>query len=105
MKTNTDDANLLLHAAARTPETRQAARNKTALEKSCQDFEALFVQSLFKAMRKTVPEGGLFAKSNATEIFEEMFDQSIATGIARDQSLGLAEQIYRQMEKKLPADT
>jgi flagellar protein FlgJ len=101
MKT-TLDANNLLAAAQKTPETSQKPRDTKALKKSCQDFEALFVQSLFKAMRKTVPEGGLFEKDNATSMFEEMMDQEIATSISRKQSLGLADQIYRQMEKQLP---
>ncbi len=30
---------------------------------------------LFKEMRKTVPDGGLFEKSNAGEIYSEMLDE------------------------------
>lgn len=100
MKTNLD-ANVLLDASRQISATSSNMKDRAALKKSCQDFEALFVQSVFKAMRKTVPEGGIFTDSTATETFREMLDQEIATSVARKQSVGLADQIYRQMEKKL----
>ncbi|MCL2789958.1 MAG: rod-binding protein [Desulfobulbus sp.] len=103
MTTNID-ADLLLHTTTQTTTAQHPAKDRAALKKACQDFEAIFIQSAFKAMRKTVPEGGLFAKSNAIQIFEDMFDQNIAAGIAKNQSMGLAEQIYRQMEKNMPTD-
>ena len=101
MKTNIDP-NLLLHVTSQSPASQPSPKDKAALKKTCQDFEAIFIQSMFKAMRKSVVQGGLFAKSNATAIFEEMLDQNIAAEISKKQSLGLADQIYRQMEKNLP---
>jgi hypothetical protein len=59
MKTNFD-ANLLLGATKQAPDAQRAIQDKAALKKACQDFEAIFIQSLFKAMRKTVPDGGIF---------------------------------------------
>ena len=103
MKTNIDP-NMLLHVTPQSTTPQPSPKDKAALKKSCQEFEAIFIQSMFRAMRKSVTKGGLFAKSNATEIFEDMLDQNIATGVAKNQSLGLADQIYRQMEKHLPKD-
>jgi len=101
MKTNLD-SNVLL-AAAKTSETQSSLpKDRKALKKSCQDFEAIFIQSMFKAMRKTVPEGELFKENNASEMYQDMLDQEIATKISQKQSIGLAEQMYRPMEKKLP---
>jgi flagellar protein FlgJ len=102
MKTSLDSAQLL-SAAQQTPDTSRNQKDKESLKKSCQDFEAIFVQSLFKAMRKTVPEGGLFEKDNATEMFQDMLDQEIATKMSQKQSIGLADQMYRQMEKMVPS--
>ena len=99
MKTNLDP-NLLLQTTKPTPDTSRMHKDKEALKKSCQDFEAIFIQSVFKAMHKTVPEGGLFEKNTSTGIFQEMFDQEVATAISRKQSVGLAEQMYRQLEQK-----
>ncbi|WP_310598925.1 rod-binding protein [Desulfobulbus sp.] len=103
MTTNIDP-NLLLQASSQTATKQPTVKDKAALKKTCQDFEAIFIQSMFKAMRKSVVQGGLVTKNNATAIFEEMFDQNIATDIAQKQSLGLADQMYRQMEKNLPKD-
>ena len=52
-------------------------------------------------MRKTVPEGGLFTRSTATEMYRDMLDQEVAKEVAERQSIGLAEQMYRQMERRL----
>ena len=98
MKTSLD-ANTLLASAQKVPGKPSASADKKALKKSCQDFEALFIQSVIKTMRKNVPESGLFKKNNATSMFEEMLDQEMASTMARTQSIGIADQMYRQMEK------
>ncbi|MGD9949503.1 MAG: rod-binding protein [Desulfobulbus sp.] len=100
MKTNLE--NSLLLSQAQNVTDQKAVKNRTALKKACQDFEAIFIQSMFKSMRKTVPEDGLFEKDHATEMYQDMIDQEIATKISQQQSLGLADQMYRQMEKLLP---
>ncbi len=99
MKTTLD--NPLLTAQTSTVDSQKSLKDRAALKKACQDFEAIFIQSMFKSMRKTVPDGGLFEKDHATEMYQDMIDQEIATQIARKQSLGLADQMYRQMEKVL----
>lgn len=103
MKT-TLDPQALLSVAGKTPEASATRRDLQALRKSCRSFEAMFLQTVLKSMRKTVPEDGLFSRNNATEIFEDMRDQEIAATIAQRQSIGLAEQMFRQMESKLPKE-
>ena len=100
---STIDPTTLLAASQRAPDTGRSQKDKKALKKTCQDFEAIFVQSLFKSMRKTVPDGGVFKKDNATAIYQDMLDQEIAKNISQKQSVGLAEKMYRQMEKQLPS--
>jgi flagellar protein FlgJ len=100
MKNTLDSSGLL--AAAKTADPQSLPKDRKALKKSCQDFEAIFIQSMFKAMRKTVPESGLFEKDNSGAMYQDMLDQEIASNISQKQSIGLAEQMYRQMEKKLP---
>ncbi len=80
------------------------SRDARSLKRSCQDFEAIFIQSMFKAMHKSVPDGGLFERDTAHEIYQDMLDGEIASEISRQQSLGLADQMYRQMEKFLPEE-
>lgn len=81
--------------------TTPSLKDRAGLKKACQEFEAVYIQAMFQAMRKTIPEGGLFEQDHATKMYQEMLDQQIATDISRHQSLGLADQMYRQMEKML----
>lgn len=79
------------------PVTDQKARSLQSLKKSSQEFETLFVLEMCKAMRKAVPEGGLFEKSSATEMFTEMLDTETAKAATADKGLGIAEAVYNQM--------
>ncbi|WP_457572992.1 rod-binding protein [Desulfolithobacter sp.] len=80
---------------------KEEKNDPETLKKLCQDFEAVFIQYLLKSMRKTVPEGGLFAKDNAHEIYQEMLDAELAADMARTQSTGMADTMYRQMQRLL----
>lgn len=93
--------NVLQQASSTSPK-KPATRDAASLKRSCQDFEALFIQSMFKAMRKTIPDGGFFEKDTAHEIYQDMLDSEVAINISRHQSMGLADQMYRQLEKFLP---
>ena len=101
MKTTLDPM-IMLPPASQDIDTSRALRDRESLEKSCRDFEALFLQSLFQSMRKTVPESKLFEENTSTDIYRDMLDMEIANKIAQQQSIGLAEQMYRQMERHLP---
>jgi len=72
-------------------------RDLESLKESSKEFETMFVMEMYKAMRKAVPEGGLFEKSNATEIFQEMLDMELAKESTKTQSMGLADAMYNQM--------
>ena len=43
------------------------------LKKTCEEFEAVMVQMMFKAMRGAQPEGGLVEKDTASEVYQELF--------------------------------
>lgn len=67
-----------------------------ALSGAAKQLESVFVQMMLKAMRDTVPEGGLF-ESEKSDFYEGMFDQQISLNIANGKGIGLAEVIERQM--------
>ncbi|MBW2659590.1 MAG: rod-binding protein [Deltaproteobacteria bacterium] len=83
------------------PQTDSALNRKQrdlqSLKKSSREFETLYVMEMFKAMRKSVPKGGLFEKDMSTEIFQEMLDMETAKTAAKGKGLGIAEMIYKQM--------
>ncbi len=79
------------------PNHDKKARDLESLRESSREFETLFVMEMFKAMRKAVPEGGLFEKSMSTEIFQDMIDMETAKSATRGPGLGLATAMYNQM--------
>lgn len=70
-----------------------------ALREKCQEFEAVFIEAMFKSMRSAVPESGLLPKGMGAEIFEEMRDAQTARQMAGGQGVGLGEALFRQLQK------
>lgn len=78
------------------PEKNNRKDNKK-LKKACEDFEAVFISYLLKAMRKTVPKSGLWGMGREEEIFTEMRDEEFAKAMARRGALGVAGMLYREL--------
>lgn len=71
------------------------------LREACEGFEAMFLSMMYKQMRATVPEGGLFGKkSNALEIFEDMRDTEMMNAAAKSGGIGIADMMYQQLTIK-----
>ena len=79
-----------------TPEAKKA-KDLESLRKSTQEFEAIYINELFKAMRKTIPEGGLFEKDTSTEIYQEMLDMETSRNFSKSKGLGLADAMFEQL--------
>lgn len=76
------------------------ARDKK-LREACNDFEAMFIQTMLKSMRKTVPEDLSGASGNQKQIYESMFDSELAKQISRSsKSMGIGEALYRDLTGK-----
>lgn len=67
-----------------------------SLEAAAEQFEALFVQMMFKSMREAGFESGLF-DSSQMDTYHQMFDKQVSLDIARGDGLGLAEMLVRQL--------
>ncbi|MBE7709233.1 MAG: muramidase [Cyanobacteria bacterium SIG32] len=80
-----------------------AGDSKEQLKKAAQEFEAIFITKMLSEMDKTVDrEGGLFGdKTQYVDTFKSIVYQQMGHDIASNprSSFGMAEQIYRQMEK------
>ena len=88
----------VLQSTMKQDESQQPRQNKAALMEAARELEALFAHQLVKAMRQTVPESqGMFARSNAEKVWQDMLDEELAGILAETKSLGLAEMIYQQL--------
>jgi len=67
-------------------------------EQAFKDLEGLFLKELLKEMRKSIPDDGIFKKSHATEIYEEMLDDVYSKAMADSGQFGIAKQIAAQVQ-------
>jgi len=63
---------------------------------TAQQFEAILVQTMLKAMRKSTPGNALFGSDQA-DMYLDLFDKEIASSISQSGQLGIADAIYRQI--------
>ena len=64
---------------------------------ACKQFEAYFLEQMFKEMMKTIPESDETSSSNS-QLMDEMVQQ-IASDSTEQNSLGLAQMLYEQMKR------
>ena len=75
---------------------------RAALRQASRQFEAVFINQMISAMRKTVGEGGLIDKSNGQDIFEGMLDEEWSKKLANKAGPNsLREILYRQLSARL----
>ena len=69
-----------------------------ALKRAAKEFESLFIFEMLKAMRKTVPEDGLFKGITGKDTYMTMVDQQLASALAERGGIGLADILLKHME-------
>ena len=85
------------NAAAKGDTAAAKAKEDKALKEACKSFEAMFLNMMYREMRATVHEGGLFGEDNARKIFEDMRDSEMAKEMAEAGGIGLGDMLYRQL--------
>ncbi|HYZ15513.1 MAG TPA: rod-binding protein [Candidatus Acidoferrum sp.] len=80
------------------PLTASQQQALTKLHETAQQMESLFVDMLFKEMRKATPQESLTGKpSQAEQTFGEMLDSKRAEQLSTTGSLGIAKMIEAQL--------
>ena len=64
----------------------------------CRDFESYFVEQMFKAMQKMVPEMSSSTKQ-LQDYYKEQMTQSFAEQSTESGGLGIAQMLYEQMKR------
>ncbi len=81
---------------AEAPKTQELQK----LRKSCREFEAIYINEMYKTMRKSVPESGLFEKDMADTLYQEMLDMEMAKQTAAGTGMGIGKAMYEQLKEK-----
>lgn len=72
---------------------------------ACKQFEAYFLEQMFKAMQKTVPnystDGMTGSSSTLMDYYKEQMIQKVAEESTEQNSLGLAQMLYEQMKRNI----
>ena len=99
------------NAESATQSTQKSAHIKTPeeleleaqqLRDACQQFEAMFLDLMWREMRKTVPKDELIGNSNAIDMFQEMHDTEIMKNISKAGGIGIADMMVRQLSPQNP---
>ncbi len=75
------------------------------LKDVCRDFEAIFLHQLFQIMRKSGPKSDLLDSGFASDVYEDILDQQLATEMSRTGAFGLADILYEQMREAVVAQS
>lgn len=71
----------------------------------CKEFEAYFLEQIFKEMKKTVPKSDYSSNATASMVdyMEDNLLQEYAAQSTETNSLGLAQMLYEQMKRNYGA--
>ena len=81
--------------------TNYAAASKDELMDACKQFEAYFVEQMFKSMMKTVPSSENTSNYTSTvmDYYKDQMIQSMAEENTNQGGFGLAQMLYEQMKR------
>lgn len=96
---STSVMNAQLDAQAKAAADAKAAKEDAKLKKACEGFEAMFMNMMYKEMRKTVPKNGFWGNSHAEEMWQDMMDTEMVDQLAKSGGIGLADMLYKQMKQ------
>ena len=87
------------HSTRAEPSALERLDRRASLEEVAQQFEAIFVNELMKTSRAAKLSDDILSKSGA-QPFLEMMDQEFSQTISKRNSLGIAEALVQQFERK-----
>ena len=67
------------------------------LQKTARQLEGVFVLQMLKAMRATVPKGGVVDANGGEETFTSMLDEKVAEQVPAQWTHGLTDALLKQL--------
>ena len=78
-----------------------ASGDNEKIMEAAKTFESYFINMLFKQMRSTINySDGMFERSNAEVLFQEMLDEQYSEIATESGGIGLAKSIFEQMTQE-----
>jgi len=74
-----------------------ATDNKAKARAAAQDFEAVFLNTMFQQMYTGIDGDGPFGGSGATKVWRSFLTDSYAKSFAKSGGIGIADQVYRSL--------
>ncbi len=68
------------------------------LKELSKEFEAIFIDMVFKQMKKTVPKDGFLEESSEREIWDELLTTEMSQKLSKSGGIGLADKLYKQLK-------
>lgn len=67
----------------------------------CKEFEAYFLEQMYKEMMKTIPESELTSSANSTlvDYYKDEMIKKVSEQTAEQSNMGLAQTLYEQMKR------
>ncbi len=84
-------------AASKLAAGKYAAGSKDRAHAAAQDFEAVFLNSMFQHMFTGIDGEGPFGGSGATGVWRSVLTDQYAKSIAKAGGIGIAAQVYKSL--------
>jgi|YNPMSStandDraft_2_1061718.scaffolds.fasta_scaffold00069_24 flagellar protein FlgJ len=89
-----------------TLKAKAAHADEKKMREVAAEFESLFINELFKSMRRTVPKSDFLNGGLRQDIFEDMLYEEYARKLSHNGGIGLGDTVYKyllstQKERKL----
>ena len=92
-------ASIMPASSSIAPRGQRSATDDAKAHDACQQFEAYVFGMLLKEMRSAIPDNGLIPCTSGEKIFQESLDNAYAQQMSSTQQLGLAQQLYEQLQR------
>ncbi len=80
------------------PSDGQQKAESARLEKTCMDFESIFINQMLKTSDAGVTGDNGFLKGNDGKIIKSMFNEKLADTMSSGGGIGLAEVLFEQLK-------
>jgi len=83
----------------KTEDQPESGSNLAPLEKACKDFESIFLYTLLKTMRQSLPKTDGTGRSR--DMYTSMGDLAVARSMAHGRGIGLGDMLFEQLRKRI----